>query len=355
MNIKFRYCLVFMLITGLLLMSGCSQNLPTNGNGLNDLDDIVYRYSGSIGVGDFVMVEINLTAQTYKFENLITGDTGSGDFQDYSNTFYAITSGELSGNYFTFLADQILVVSVAEAEEGQRLIAALREIDSPYGDAIKGTYNLATSLEGWVGVVEIDTLNNQVDVKLDMDGDGDYDDEFEGEPEDLPLMDYTFNEDYKAIEIIEDEEFRHYGIFLNNDIGIFDSYVWDETAEDWTGDGMFVLVKQPDSVNLADYAGEYTYIDVDASFGTFKLIEEGEGLKFIVDNEDTGIIFEQENIEDGVIKFEADLLGDQEEPSEQTWYFIFLPGQVLVAASSHEEAFGGDLGGIAIGICDKKL
>ena len=330
--------LICLMVSVVIILSGCDR-----GNILGE--DLVYKYSGSIGVGDFVDVEINLSDKTYKFTNRITAESGSGSFRKINNSFYEITGGDLTGNKFTILADQILIVSVNEAKEGERLITALKRADKPYGAEIGGSYNVATSLEGWVGMVTINPADSSVEVKLDKNSDGDYDDANET----YPPMSYTFDQEFNAIKIIEDDEFRHFGVFLNNDVGIFDCYMWDGT--DWVGDGMFVMVKQQsDSVNLLDYAGKYTYIDVDADYGTFELISEGDTLSFLADGEDTGLTISQDNVVGGVISFEANLAG-AEDGTKQTWNFVFLPGQVIIVASSDEIAFGGEGdGGFAIGI-----
>ena len=334
-NAKTAVLICLLLSVGIFL-SGCDR-----GNVLGQ--DLVYNYSGSIGVGDFVDVEINLTEKTYKFTNRITADSDYGTFRKINNSFYEITGGNLTGNMFTILDDQVLIASVNEAEEGEKLITALKRVNKPYGDEIGGSYNVATSLEGWVGMVTINPADSSVEVKLDKNSDGDYDDKDEA----YPPMSYTFDQEFNAIKIVEDNEFRHFGVFLNNDVGIFDCYMWDGT--DWTGDGMFVLVKQQSGpVNLLDYAGKYTYIDVDADYGTFELVPAGDTLSFLADGEDTGLIFSQADVVDGVISFDANLAGAED--GTQTWNFVFLPGQVIIVASSDEIAFGGEGGGFAIGI-----
>ena len=336
-NTKIVVLICLMVSVGIIL-SGCDR-----GNVLGE--DLVYKYSGSIGVGDFVDVEINLTDKTYRFTNRITAESSSGTFRKINNSFYEITAGNLTGNKFTILDDQVLIASVNEAKEGERLITALKSANKPYGAEIGGNYNVATSLEGWVGMVTIDPANSIVEVKLDKNGDANYD----GANETYPPMSYTFDQEFNAIKIVENDEFRHFGVFLNNDVGIFDCYMWDGT--DWVGDGMFVLVKQQlGSVNLLNYAGKYTYIDVDADYGTFELVPDGENLSFLVDGEDTELTFIQADVVDGIISFEANLAG-AEDGTLQTWNFMFLPGQVIIVASSDEIAFGGEGdGGFAIGV-----
>lgn len=336
-----RIIFIGLFLSACIILNGCGGNIHLPA-------DVVYKYSGSIGVGDFVDFEINLTDKTYQFTNHITEETGSGTFREINRSFYEITSGFLNGNKFTILADQILIVSVNEAEPGEGLITALKKANIPYGDEIGGTYNVVTSLEGWIGNVIIDPANSTINVKLDMNGDGDYEDYIDDESETLPTMNYTFDEEFSALKIIENEEFRHFGVFLNNDVGVFDSYIWD--GADWAGDGMFILVKQQSSlIDLLDYSGKYTYIDVDAEYGTFELIGNEDSLKFFADGEDTEITFRQSDIVNGVISFEANLLGS--EYGTQAWNFVLLPDQVIIVASSDDVSFGGEGdGGLAIGV-----
>lgn len=337
--------LLFLVVLAVgLILSGCGSN--SNGVIRND---IVYEYAGSIGVGDFIDVEINKTDKTYQYTNLITDESGSGTFTSINDNFYEMDNG----NRFAMIDDQMLLVSVDEEAPGQRLIAALKKANHAYGSEIAGTYNVATSLEGWVGEVTItpdgtDPSTGTVDVKLDINSDGDYVDTVDGDPEDMPGLSYSFDENYHAIKIIESNEFRHFGVFLNNQVGIFDSYMWDGT--DWTGDGMFILVKQDTALNLSDYVGEYTYIDVDADYGVFELVVDGTDLRLWVDGEDTGITFSSTDLNDGngVVGFDADFV--EPEGTTEYWNFVFLPGQVIIAASSDDVTFEDNDGGFAVGV-----
>lgn len=213
---------------------------------------------------------------------------------------------------------------------------------------ITGTYNLATSMEGWIGEVNIDGSNQVADIYLDINNDGDYEDL----EEQLLNLPYSFNDTFNAIELIESNEFKHYGVYIDNDFAVWDSYFWNES--EWQGDGMAVMVRQPDTVNLLDFIGQYTFIDVDGDSGTYQLIDVSDSetkleLNVVGEDHDKIIITDDNVRSTGIIDFSADFV----EPfdSSEDWHIMVLPGKAMIIASSDkdENVFAGD-GGIAVAI-----
>ena len=317
------FILLGIFILSLFLITGCDSGSSA---------DTVYYYNGSIGMGDFISVELNLSQNQLKYENRITGDKGSSDFTKLSNGMYS-----MGDDLFVTLEDQVLLATDVDGKEGEMLITTLKEIDSAYGDEIIGKYNIITSLEGARGTVEI-KANNKVDITF-----------ADSNLDDLSDLDYSYNESFKAIEIVEegaDGSFRHYGVFLEGGIGVFDSY-WKETPEaSWQGDGMSVLVREDSSIDLEDFAGSYTYIDVDADYGSFEIeyVDESS-LNLVVPNEGS-ILLENIDLDKGLASFSASIAEDQPED----WSMMLLPGEVIVLGSETPHTFGGDAGGLLIGI-----
>ena len=250
-----------------------------------------------------------------------------------------------TGDLFVKLNDELIIVTNSGCEPGERLIAALREADTAYGNDIDGTYNLATSMEGAIGEVTIDSSSNSADINIDLNGDGDYNDS----EEKLYNLPYVFNNEYKAIKLIESNEFKHYGVFVNNDISVWDSYYWN--GENWQGDGMSIMVRKNTSLNLSNCTGEYNYVDVDGDTGTYELVNIGNNdteLQFIVDNQNTGITITDSDIDNrGIINISADLV--EPEGENENWYMMVLPNKIMIIASANDNAFSGD-GGFAIGV-----
>ncbi|MGM0421269.1 MAG: hypothetical protein ACQEQG_09770, partial [Bacillota bacterium] len=200
-------------------------------------------------------------------------------------------------------------------------------------------YNIITSLEGAKG-----TLDIKADSKVDIT--------FEDSTLiDLVDLDYNYNSEYKAIEIVEegsDGSFRHYGVFLDGKVGIFDSY-WKEQPEDpWSGDGLSILVKEDSTITLEDFAGTYYFIDVDADYGSFELEYVNETSLNLIIPEEGSLTIEDIALDNGMATFTkniVDLEGDSE-----NWSMMLLPGEMIVLGSETPHTFGGEFGGLLIGI-----
>lgn len=329
---KFKVFIGISLIFVLgIMLGGCESN-PTNGW------DIVENFTGSGGPGDFYKVEINISDKTLEYDNLTTGENSQENFVEQSSNLFKIDDT----TYFAKLNDEIIVIGDESMDDGEGLMTALKETESDYGEEIGGIYNVATSAEGWVGTVEIKPDKNEVEVKLDTDYNGSFDpyDESKGfEQETLPTMSYTYNEAYSAIEINESEKFKHYGVFADDQLGVFDSYMWDETAGDWIGDGMFVLVKQDSNVDLAEYVGDYFAVDIDGTINSFGFVYESGVLEIIYEGNPTGVTIDSTNeVLPGVFEFDFD---------GEAHRMIVLPGKAMVVAY---EGIAGDGKGIFVGV-----
>jgi len=325
--------LILLMIVSLGIFAvGCSNNI-------DDVATITEEYAGSGGPGDFYEVNLNLTDQSYSFRNLTKqSDEGNGNFDLVSKTGSTAVYRLDTGDLFVKLSDNMLVVANADSEPGERLTVALKKSDENFGDLIDGTYNLATSMEGAIGEVIVDANSKTVDIKLDMNGDGNY-----AEEDTFTNLPYSYNDTYNAIELIENDVFKHYGVYYNNEIAVWDSYFWDGTA--WTGDGMSVMVKQDTSVNLADYEGEYYFIEVDGENGAFELVYNDPDLEIKHEGETVVSINKNDHLDDrGILTFNADF-GD----GEFIWHMMALPGNAIVISSTDIDAFEGD-GGIVVGI-----
>lgn len=297
--------------------------------------DLVYHYNGSYDEGDFISIDLNLTQERLSYHNRITGEKGSSDFTEVSKGMYSMGS-----DLFLTLDDQVLIATNEGGDEGEQILTTLKEVNSPYSNEILGKYNIITSLEGARGTVDIKS-----DSKLDIS--------FENSAlRDLPDLDYSFKDEYKAIEIIEegpDGSFRHYGVFLDGKIGVFDSY-WKETPEsDWQGDGMSILVREDSGIELEDFVGEYTYIDVDADSGSFELkYVDQDSLELVIPGEGS-VALDNIVLDKGMASFEASIA---DPTRDESWSMMLVPGneKVIVLGSETPHTFGGEEGGLLIGI-----
>ena len=303
---------------------------------------ITENYAGSGGPGDFYKITLNMTDNIIEYENLTNiEDSGKESFKKINNNLSEI---EKNAVYFAKLNDEILIVGDTTANDEEGLLTAVKEIKTEYGNDIDGTYNVATSLEGWVGTVEINTSKKLIDVKLDTNYSGSFGDN-SSEEEILDNLDYAYNDNYDAIEIIESETFKHYGVFINNEIGIFDSYMWENN--DWVGDGMFILVKQDNNVELSEYAGDYYSVDKDGTVKPFNFNYDSnlEELEITIDGKkiDYETISSSDELKNlpGVFEFE---IQDEDTGKFETHRAIFLPGKAIVVAYEGIEGQEGSAG-----------
>ena len=301
---------------------------------------ITENYAGSGGPGDFYKITLNMTDNIIEYENLTNiEDSGKESFKKINNNLFEI---EKNAVYFAKLNDEILIVGDETANDEEGLLTAVKEIKTEYGNDIDGTYNVATSLEGWVGIVEIDATNNKLNVQLDTNYSGSFGDN-SSEEEILDNLDYAYNDNYDAIEIIESETFKHYGVFINNEIGIFDSYMWENN--DWVGDGMFILVKQDNNVELSEYAGDYYSVDKDGTVIPFNLNYNSnlEELEIYLADEKIETISSSDELKNlpGVFEFE---IQDEDTGKFETHRAIFLPGKAIVVAYEGIEGQEGSAG-----------
>lgn len=344
MLIKKMFILIIIMFLGLITVSCSNSNLG------NDSLAITEEYAGSGGPGDFYQVDINLTNMSYSFKNLTTqSDTGNGNFDVVNKTGETAIYRLDTGDIFAKLSDNMVVVADNNGNPGERLTVALKKSNENFGNLIEGTYNLATSMEGAIGEVIVSPDTNTVDIYLDMNGDGDYVDNDTETVDDILLdLPYSYNTTYNAIELIESNSFKHYGVYFNNELAVWDSYFWNGTT--WQGDGMSVMVKQDKVVDLNEYEGQYYYIDVDGDYGSFKLVYidvNDPKLDMKVEGE-TIISITQSNVDDrGIINFEADLGND--DGKVERWHMMGLPGSAIILSSTDNLAFEGD-GGIVVGI-----
>jgi len=338
MFIKKILILLIIMSLGLITVA-CSNNIIEN-------LAIKEKYAGSGGPGDFYKVDINLTDMSYSFRNLTQqSDEGNGTFNVVNKTGSTAVYRLDTGDIFVKLSDSMLVVANNDSNPGERLTVALKESNQEFGNLIEGTYNIATSMEGAVGEVIVNTDSNTVDIYLDMNGDNDYED-----PEEkYENLSYFYNSTYNAIELKESNLFKHYGVYYNNELAVWDSYFWDNGS--WTGDGMSVMVKQDKTVNLNEYEGAYYFIDVDGDYGSFELINIGvnePNLDMRVAGVSIGVSLTQSNIDSrGIINFKADLANN--DGTDEQWHMMALPGSAIILSSTDDNAFGGD-GGIVVGI-----
>ena len=166
---------------------------------------------------------------------------------------------------------------------------------------------------------------------------------------------FEYDDLYKAVKIIESDTFQHYGVFLDGEIGVFDSYMYE--AGSWTGDGMSILVEQSSEINYSDFDGVYNFIDVDSDIGTISLSNTGkEGMEFIINVTGENDSFVDDTIdvntfknEEGWILFKSDI-----STVANKWYMMLVPDndkKILVLGTQDSNVFGGEEpGGIFIGI-----
>ena len=326
------------LFLAVVFLSSCSND--------NQIT-ITEKFEGSGGPGDFYKIGLNLTDNIIEYNNLTTNESGTEKFKKINNNLYEI---EKDAVYFAKLSDEILIVGDTTGNDEEGLLTAVKETKTNYGDDIDGVYNVATSMEGWVGTVEIDATNKLIDVKLDTN----YSKSFGDNPEEVEILNdlsYSYNDTYDAIEINESETFRHFGVFINNEIGIFDSYMWEESTNKWVGDGMFILVKQDNNFDLSKYVGNYYSVDKDGSVIRFNLDynTNSEELEISVDEneeiiETISASDELTNIIPGVFEFE---IVDDESGLSETHRAIFLPGKAMVVAY---EGIDSNSPGLFVGI-----
>lgn len=321
-NFLFYYIfgfLVFFLIVG--IFSGC-------GGGGSKKDEI-YHYAGGGAPGDFYQLTANMTKNTISFKNMVTGESGTLTFQKVSPGVYQDSDGDL----FVMIPNQMVVTAV----EGQ-LIVALKEPDEPYGAEIGGDYYYA-DLWGEVGTANVDTAEKIITSSYGDD------------------LTYQYNPEYKAIEFTDELNLdKGYGIYLNNEVSVWDLY-WREFADDdFEPGGIVVLVRQGSNYDPANYAGTYYFLDREGDYGKFKIEATTAGIdRIVLYEEEEDIIVPGSQINDsgdGHISFEADLVG-ADEPQE--WNLLILPGKVLIIACEAEEAYGEegeeDGGILAVAVC----
>jgi hypothetical protein len=226
------YILAFLL---LCILSGCS--------GLTTEDEI-YHYAGGGAPGDFYQLTANMTENTIFFQNMVTGESGTLSFQKVSEGVYQDSDEDL----FVMIPNQMVVTAV----EGQ-LIVALKEPDEPYGDEIDGEYYYA-DLWGEVGDAKVDTANKKITSSFGDD------------------LSYEYNTEYNAIEFTDEENLDlGYGIYLSNEVSVWDLY-WRESADDeFEPGGIVVSVRKGSNYDPADYAGSYYFLDREGDYGPFTI------------------------------------------------------------------------------------
>ena len=314
------YILAFLL---LCILSGCG--------GLTTEDEI-YHYAGGGAPGDFYQLTANMTENTIFFQNMVTGESGTLSFQKVSEGVYQDSDEDL----FVMIPNQMVVTAV----EGQ-LIVALKEPDEPYGDEIDGEYYYA-DLWGEVGDATVDTANKKITSSFGDD------------------LSYEYNTEYNAIEFTDEENLNlGYGIYLSNDVSVWDQYWRESTDDEFEPGGIVVSVRKGSNYDPADYAGSYYFLDREGDYGTFTIEATTAGIDRIVLHDEEDIIIPNENVTDhgdGRITFQADLVGaDGPDGTEEEWNLLILPGKVLIIACNAEEAYGEegeeDGGILAVAVC----
>jgi len=307
--------IAFILVFSIL--SGC-------GGGGGKKDEI-YHYAGGGSPGDFYQLTANMTKNTISYKNMVANESGTLTFQKVSPGVYQDSDGDL----FIMIPNQMVVMAV----EGE-LIVALKEPDQPYGDEIGGDYYYA-DLWGEVGTATVDTVNKIISSSYGDD------------------LNYQYNTEYKAIEFSDESQLeKGYGIYLNNDVSVWDLYWREFDTDEYEPGGIVVLVRRDNSYNPVDYAGTYHYLDREGDYGTFKIEATTAGIDEIVIYEEEGsIIVPESKINDhgdGRITFTYDLV---DVGTEQEWNLLILPGKALVIACEAEEAYEGEGGLLGVAVC----
>jgi hypothetical protein len=316
----------------------------------------VRRFAGSVGPGDFINIEVNVTDKylDYEVRDLGLGsdpETGRIDFIEPGSTFYQMQND--SEDLFLMLGDDVLIatdkefgVRGDEMDTGEEFITALKEMKSTDVPDISGKYNIITSLEGAPGIVSFNS-NGEADIKIDLNGDGNYADEKEGF-----IADYSYKDEYKALEIIEnDGAFMHYGVFLDGEIGIFDSYMND--GDNWDGDGMSILVKQNSSFQLDDFSGTYDFIDVDGYNGQISISVDSNTIEITFPSDeapggtettDPITVSQYESTNTGLWKFNYDM---NENSEDELWTMMLFEkgGEEILVIGVTEDSKGEGLFG----------
>lgn len=310
--------LVFVVLAVMFIISGCESG---SSGELSDVKD-VRIFAGSVGPGDFINIEVNVTDKyiDYEVRDLGLGsdpETGRVNFIAPGSSFYQMQNADIeeAKDLFLMLGDDVLIATDKDTDgfdTGEEILTALKEMDSSgMNDIIGNKYNIITSLEGAPGIVTFNS-DNTVDIEIDLDGDGSSD---KGE---FFTADYSYNDTYKAVEIIEIDSkfssFKHYGVFLDGEIGIFDSYISEDGGTNWDGDGMSILVKQNSSSQLSDFAGTYDFIDVDGYNGEITIS---------VDNNNIEITFPSDEAPGGTETTEPIAVSYYEESNTGLWKFNY--------------------------------
>lgn len=362
--------LVFVVVGLMLILSGCESG--SNGE-LSDVKD-VRRFAGSVGPGDFINIEVNVTDKYIDYEVTDLGlesdpETGRVDFIEPGSSFYQMQNADIeeAKDLFLMLGDDVLISTDKDSDgndTGEEILTALKEMNSSDVNDISGKYNIITSLEGAPGVVTFNS-DGTVDIGIDLNGDGDPN----SSPDESFSSDYSYNDNYKAIEIIEIDSrfssFKHYGVFLDGEVGIFDSYISADEGTNWDGDGMSILVKQNSSSQLSDFAGSYDFIDVDGDNGEISIsVDTSESTIQITDPEGETtppitVSYYEEGNNTGLWSFTYDMSGNE---FEELWTMMLFEKDgeeilvVGVTADDEEEGlFGSDNseeseGGMVLGV-----
>jgi len=310
---------VFVVLALMIILSGCESG---SSGELSDVKD-VRIFAGSVGPGDFINIEVNVTDKYIDYEVTDLGlgsdpETGRVNFIAPGSSFYQMQNADIeeAKDLFLMLGDDVLIATDKDTDgfdTGEEILTALKEMDSSDINDINGKYNIITSLEGAPGVVTFNPDDDTVEIDLDLNGDGDTKDSGESFG-----SDYSYNDTYKAVEIIEIDSkfssFKHYGVFLDGEIGIFDSYASEDGGTNWDGDGMSILVKQNSSSQLSDFAGTYDFIDVDGYNGEITIS---------VDNNNIEITFPSDEAPGGTETTEPIAVSYYEESNTGLWKFNY--------------------------------
>ncbi|MFN2340857.1 MAG: hypothetical protein ABR547_06265 [Halanaerobium sp.] len=357
---KKAWGLVFVVLALMVILSGCES-----GGELSDVKD-VRKFAGSVGPGDFINIEVNVTDKylDYEVRDLGLGsepEIGRIDFTEPGSTFYVLDNDDK----FLMLGSDVLIATDKDEDgldTGEEILTALKEMDSNDANEISGKYNIITSLEGAPGIVDFNS-NGEADIQIDLNGNGSYND-----PEEGFIADYSYNENYKALEIIEDDQaFKHYGIFLDGEIGIFDSYASEDNGSSWEGDGMSILVKQNSLFELIDFAGTYDYIDVDGYNGEITISVDADNIEITYTSDEAPggtettepipvSYYEEDNT--GLWSFSYDMNGNEDDELWTMMLFEKDGEEILVLGvtedSKEEGLFGWDgdesNGGMVLGV-----
>ena len=339
---------IFVVLALMVILSGCES-----GSEVSDYKD-VRRFAGSVGPGDFINVEVNVTEGYLDYEvrdlsnSSPTVDPVRIEFSKPGSDFYVMDNGDR----FLMLGDEVLIATDKdfddngdEIDTGEEFITALKEMNSNDLSEYIGKYNIITSLEGAPGTVELKS-DGFAYIWIDLNGDKNIDDT-DDENDEYFSSEYEYDSTYKAIRIIENDKFKHYGVFLDGKIGIFDSYMYD--AGSWTGDGMSILVEQNSSSELNDFAGTYDFIDVDGYNGQISIEVINDTIKITDPENNTTdpitVSYFEENNNTGLWSFEA-ALSEKNDLVELWTMMIFEKdgNEILVIGSTEDEDGDGMFG-----------